>query len=98
MDSLRFNEEDFNEYLEQLIKSGRLNLMQAGITKLVIDKGYDVLSFRQRKVFDYMIDTNTIESCKHCACDIPWCKMLDALDNGGYCDYCEHMMKKLENE
>ena len=44
MDSLRFNEEDFNEYLEQLIKSGRLNLMQAGITKLVIDKGYDVCS------------------------------------------------------
>ena len=44
MDSIRFNEEDFNGYLEQLIESGRLDLMQSGITKLVIDKGYDALS------------------------------------------------------
>ena len=56
MDSIRFNEEDFNGYLEQLIESGRLDLMQSGITKLVIDKGYDALSPKQRKVFDYMID------------------------------------------
>ena len=41
MDSIRFNEEDFNGYLEQLIESGRLDSMQSGITKLVIDKGYD---------------------------------------------------------
>lgn len=26
MDSIRFNEEDFNGYLEQLIESGRLDL------------------------------------------------------------------------
>ena len=98
MDSIRFNEEDFNGYLEQLIESGRLDLMQSGITKLVIDRGYDALSPKQRKVFDYMIDTNTVESCERCACDIPWCEMLEALDNGGYCNYCQHMMEKLEDE
>ena len=65
MDSIRFNEEDFNGYLEQLIESGRLDLMQSGITKLVIDKGYDALSPKQRKVFDYMIDTNTVVNVVH---------------------------------
>ena len=55
MDSIRFNEEDFNGYLEQLIESGRLDLMQSGITKLVIDKGYDALSPKQRKVFDSLL-------------------------------------------
>lgn len=98
MDSIRFNEEDFNEYLEQLIESGRLDSMESGITKLVIDKGYDALSPKQRKVFDYMIDTNAVKSCKFCACDIPWCEMLEALDNGGYCNHCQHMMEKLEDE
>lgn len=43
MDSIRFNEEDFNGYLEQLIESGRLDLMQSGITKLVIDKGLSLI-------------------------------------------------------
>lgn len=98
MNSVRFNEEDFNWYLEQLIKSDRLDSTQSGITKLVIDKGYDVLSPKQKKVFDYMIDTNTVEHCKRCECNIPWCEMLEALENGGYCNYCQHMLEKLEKE
>lgn len=97
MENIRFNEEDCNGYLEQLIESGRLDSTQSGITKLVIDKGYDVLSPRQRKVFGYMIDTNTVESCERCGISIPWCEMLEALDNGGYCSYCQHMIEKMED-
>lgn len=45
-----------------------------------------------------MIRNNSVEECQRCACDIPWSEMLEALDNGGYCNYCQHMMEKLENE
>ena len=98
MDNIRFNEEDFNGYLYQLIESGKLDSMQLGIAKLVIDKGYEILSPKQRKVFDHMIDTNAIGCCRRGACDIPWCEMFEALYNGGYCNYCQHMMEKLVDE
>lgn len=98
MNSTRFNENDFNGYLKQLIESGRLDSMQSGITKLVIDKGYAILSPKQKKVFDYMINYNTVERCTRCSSEIPWCEMLEAIDNGGYCSYCQHMKEKLENE
>ncbi|MEA4918159.1 hypothetical protein [Proteiniphilum sp.] len=98
MDQKRFIEEDFNGYLNQLIESHRLEPIQEGITKLVIDKGYDFLSIKQKKVFDYMIDTNTVDSCERCGSDIPFCEMFEALDNGGLCNYCQHMKEKLEYE
>lgn len=98
MDKMRFLEDDFKGYLEQLIELGRLEPMQSGITKFVIDEGYDSLSPKQRKVFDYMVDKNTVSSCQRCGTDIPWCEMLEALDNGGFCSYCQHMIEKYEND
>ena len=65
---------------------------------LTLDKGYDNLSDKQKYVFNKMIRNNSVEECQRCACDIPWSEMLEALDNGGYCNYCQHMMEKLENE
>lgn len=47
MNSARFYEEDFSGFLQQLVDSKQLELMQEGITKLVIDKGYDILSKKQ---------------------------------------------------
>lgn len=94
----RFIEEDFEGFLEDLIKSGRLDDKEAGIAKRMLDKGYDNLSDKQKYVFNKMIRNNSVEECQRCACDIPWCEMLEALDNGGYCNYCQHMMEKLENE
>lgn len=93
-----YQEDDFNGFLQDLINSNRLDSKEEGISKLVLDKGYESLSEKQKYVFDKMIDTNTISECKRCACDIPWCEMLEALDNGGYCNYCQHMMEKIEKE
>ncbi len=94
----RFIEEDFEGFLEDLIKSGRLDDKEAGIAKRMLDKGYDNLSDKQKYVFNKMIRNNSVEEFQRCACDIPWSEMLEALDNGGYCNYCQHMMEKLENE
>ena len=94
----RFIEEDFEGFLEDLIKSGRLDDKEAGIAKRMLDKGYDNLSDKQKYVLNKMIRNNSVEECQRCACDIPWSEMLEALDNGGYCNYCQHIMEKLENE
>lgn len=98
MKTERYLEEDFEGFVEELIKSGRLEDKEIGISKRMLDNGYSSLSDKQKYVFDKMIDNNSVEVCKRCACDIPWCEMLEALDNGGYCNYCQHMMEKLENE
>lgn len=98
MKTERYLEEDFEGFVEDLIKSERLEDKEIGISKRMLDKGYSSLSDKQKYVFDKMINNNSVEECKRCACDIPWCEMLEALDNGGYCNYCQHMMEKLENE
>ena len=98
MKTERYLEEDFEGFVEDLIKSGRLEDKEFGISKRMLYKGYGSLSDKQKYVFDKMIDSNSVEECKRCACDIPWCEMLEALDNGGYCNYCQHMKEKLEKE
>lgn len=92
MNSERYYEVDFSEYLEKLVSSGKLNSMQTGIIKLVIDKNLSVLSEKQRHVFDKAIEENYIDCCNRCLVDIAWCEMDDAFDNGGYCSYCNHQI------
>ncbi|MCR4811922.1 MAG: hypothetical protein K5867_04925 [Bacteroidales bacterium] len=94
----RYEEEDFEGFVQDLIKSGRLDDKEIGISKLMLDKGYDSLSEKQQYVFDKAIEKNSIEYCERCSCPIPWCEMMEALDNGGYCNYCQHMMEKAEQE
>lgn len=94
----RFLEEDFDGFLEDLIKSGRLDETEEGIIRQVLGKGYRTLSVRQKFRFDQAIKENYVSECKRCAIDIPWCEMLEATDNGGYCNYCQHMMEKIEAE
>lgn len=93
-----YREEDFNGFVEELINSSRLVGKEAGIAKLMLDKGYDSLSEKQKFVFDRAIENNTVDECKLCGADIPWCEMLEALDNGGYCGHCQHMMEKMNEE
>lgn len=94
----RYQEEDFNGFLQDLINSHRLESKEEGISKLVLDKGYESLSEKQKYVFDKLIDENIVEECKRCGLNIPWCEMLEALDNGGYCNYCQYMMEKVNEE
>lgn len=98
MKETRFLEDDFEGFVQDLINSGRLEEKEAGIAKRMLDKGYDSLSEKQRYVFDKAIENNSVKECKRCVCDIPWCEMLEALDNGGYCNYCQYMMEKMEEE
>lgn len=98
MENIRYNEEDFEGFVQDLINSGRLEEKEAGIAKRMLDKGYDSLSDKQRYVFDKMIENNTVSECQRCGCSIPWCEMLEALDNGGLCNYCQHMQEKIEEE
>ena len=98
MKRTRYYEDDFEGFIHELIDSGRLEAKEVGIAKYMLDNGYNSLSQKQAFVFDRMIDNNTIERCKRCDMDIPWCEMFDALDNGGYCNYCKHMMEKMDEE
>ena len=48
----RYNEDDFNGFVEELINSSRLEGKESGIAKQMLDKGYDSLSEKQRYIFD----------------------------------------------
>lgn len=98
MNIQRYNEPDFNGFLEDLIQSGRLDNKEIGILRFFLDNGYEALSEKQRYVFNRAIEENSIDDCTRCAIDIPWCEMLEALDNGGFCNYCLHMMEKEEED
>lgn len=93
-----YYDDEFKGFVQALIDSGRIEGKEAGIAKCMLDKGYDALSDKQKYVFDKMIENNTIAECKRCGCDIPWSEMLEALDNGGYCNYCQYMMEKIDKE
>lgn len=94
----KYNEEGLSAFVEELIDSNRLEGMEAGIAKLMLDKGYDSLSEKQRYIFDKSIENHTIGEYQRCGVDIPWCEMLETFVNGGYCGYCQHMMEKINEE
>lgn len=86
-------DDGFGDFLTEVLPE--LDDAAAGITKLVIDKGQDVLSEKQRWVFqNHVLDIYVTKECKRCGIDIPWSEMYGAHDNGGYCGYCDHMMLK----
>lgn len=64
----------------------------------MLDKGYESLSEKQKFVFNLMINDNIINECQKCGIDIPWCEMLDALNNGNLCNYCRHIERKMETK
>ena len=93
-----YDDNEFKGFVQDLINSGRVEGKEAGIAQFALDKGYETLSEKQKYVFDKMINENTVEQCNRCGCDIPWCEMLEALDNGGFCNYCQHIWEKMESE
>lgn len=91
-------DDSFNEFLQTLVDAGRLEGAALGITKLVIDKGIESLSEKQKYVFQtQVIDEYTVDECMRCGHAIPWSEMYLALDSG-MCSYCEHMHQKIMEE
>jgi len=95
MDRKRYNEVDLNDFLHELIEGHRLNdAKEVGITKLVIDQGFDSLSDKQKFVFENAISHLVYNECLRCGNDIPWCEMSAAEDNGKVCSWCQQLGSK----
>ena len=90
-------EEDFLAYLQELIDCTEIEEGTAayGITRMIIAGSVDELSQYQWNTFlNYVAIPFYVDSCKRCGASIPWSEMYMAMDNGGYCGYCDHMMNK----
>lgn len=93
--------QDFLNFLQELIDYDMIEKATPsyGITRMVIDGRYNELSDTQWKVFvEYVAEPNYVDECARNGCDIPWCEMIAAIDNGGYCGWCAHMLEKLEDD
>lgn len=90
--------EEFIGFVQELVENGRLEGMEAGIAKQMIDRGYDSLTSKQKYIFDKAINKYNVKECSQCGCDIPWSERLEASYNGGLCNYCQHLKEKMENE
>jgi cyclopropane fatty-acyl-phospholipid synthase-like methyltransferase len=87
------DDEGYDDFLREVLDSGRLDGPASGILRLVLDKGERVLSEKQQHVFQkYITETFVTEKCKRCGANIPWSEMFEAHDNGGYCSWCVKMM------
>lgn len=88
-------DDGFTDFLQEIVDGGGLDGRTLGITKLVIDKGQEVLSEKQAYVFKAeVLDEYTTDECGRCSNGIPWSEMMAAHDNGGFCGWCAHMMDK----
>lgn len=85
----------FAAFLQEAVDCGGLEGAALGITKLVIDKGKGALSPKQAHVFKAeVLDLYTVAECGRCSGEVPWCEMMEASDNGGFCGWCAHMSSK----
>ncbi|WP_231491329.1 hypothetical protein [Pedobacter sp. Leaf170] len=94
MNENRFEEEDLNDFLIELVQLNCLDNPALGITKLVISKGYKELSPKQQYVFKEGIDYHYTDKCVRCDNDIPWSEMSAAEDH----EMCSWCAKLSEND
>ena len=99
-------DEDLRSFIIQMRDCGRLddelnakgkNLLRDSLL-FIIDCGTDKLSEESKEVLDKFLSGICPEYCKQCGEPIPWSEMLEAIDNGGYCSYCENVRNKIEEE
>lgn len=86
MDITNFDDPDFVDFLRAL--SDELESERQEILKCVVDGGhvaYGALSNREKRIFNEVVDTNTITNCERCGNPIPWDDMIEACNSGGYC-------------
>ena len=88
-------EDEFINYIKELIDNEYLEGAALGVAKLFIAKGEMALSPKQKYIFDNdVVKENSYTRCNRCCEEIIWDEMLDALGNGGYCNYCWHLKEK----
>ena len=98
MNADRFSEEGFNDFLRELIEQKRLSDdKEEGIAKLIIDKGFNSLTDKQKYVFTNSISPYVFDECSRCHLEIPWCEMSAAEDNGGRCSWCQQLGRDDDN-
>ena len=85
-----------DEFLETLLKQDRLVDPACGVAKLVLSKGEDVLTEKQRFVYEkHVLGSFAKLTCKRCLNPIPLNEAICALeDNDGYCGYCADKMSR----
>ncbi len=94
MDSKNYHGEEFNRFIKELIDQDRLNdSKETGIAKLVIDKGFESLSDKQKFTFTNSISEYVYDNCLRCGNEIPWEEMSGAEDNGGMCGWCQQLSR-----
>ncbi len=95
----RMQEEDFREYLQEIVDLKGIEGKELGITKRAIDKGVETLTEAQLGVLKYgVIKHYYVDKCKLDGGDIPWSEMIFACDNDGHCAYCANRLEKLAAE
>lgn len=88
----RYKEVDFNDFLKCLMDEQKVDeSKESGIIRLVIDKGFNSLTDKQKFVFERAIRPYVFDECLKCGNDIPWSEMLAAEDNSTLCSWCQHV-------
>jgi len=81
------DDHEFAAFLDQLIRSGKVEGAALGIFKLVRNQGDGVLTERQKAIFYGVMNNFVHDKCEMCSQDIPWSEMYAAID-GGVCAAC----------
>lgn len=87
---------DFHNFITTLLERNILDhVVEEGVAKLVSINGTDTLSTKQKGVLNIILKNNiNYSNCNRCQTEIPFSEILDANDNGGYCNYCYHVSQK----
>ncbi|WP_304953657.1 hypothetical protein [uncultured Alistipes sp.] len=99
MDITNFDDPDFVDFLWTL--SDQLESEEQDILQRVVDGGraaYEALSNKEKRIFDEIVDMNTVENCERNGDPIPWNDMIEARNSGGYCSYCRNNKPNLDDD
>lgn len=99
MDITNFDDPDFVDFLQELLIEQ--DPEERDILQRVIAGGrvaYGALSDKEKRIFDEIVDMNTITNCKRCGIPIPWNDMIEARNSGGYCSFCRNNKPNLDDD
>lgn len=98
MDITNFDDPDFVDFLQELLIEQEPK--ERDILQRVVDGGrvaYGVLSNKEKRIFDEIVDINTVENRERNGEPIPWNDMIKACNSGGYCSYCRYNKPNLDD-